>query len=206
MYWSILAPSLSTDCITHPLSMHLHLVSTALILTDIFVSAFPIRILHFVYPLLGLASYVIMPIVVYETGNKNGTSPFLAYDTVPCFANNDTENVQLVWQDSPLMSVVWSVALPCFGSISAQLILFFIYFLRINVTKILWRSDSDGSLDVVHISAITNYRDTVAFDTSVEAGQQFTPQPIDYFWSWLKATRNSMYEFESFTVVRLDAF
>ena len=79
-FWIILAPGRPSYENINPISVHIHAVNSILFLIDIFMVAFPTRLLHFIYVnLLGII-YAVFLLILHFTGVNSSVYPVLDFE------------------------------------------------------------------------------------------------------------------------------
>lgn len=111
LYWGVLAPA-STGNLGDPINIHIHVIVILLMIIDLFIVAFPIRLLHAIYSIVLLFVYIFMTLVYHWAGvNSAIYSP-------------------LNWMNSPGLAAGLSVAVVFVVTIMMHLVCFEGYCLR----------------------------------------------------------------------------
>lgn len=112
LYWPFVMPSMEYKVATNVMNVYLHSINYLLLLIDLAIVAFPIRILHAVYSSLLGISYGIFTYIVWKTGGTNAVYPFLD------------------WKNNPGVAAGFTVALAVIAAPIMQAVTFFMYLLR----------------------------------------------------------------------------
>ncbi|CAK8688819.1 unnamed protein product [Clavelina lepadiformis] len=67
-YWALIAPGRTAEQNLRPVTFHIHATNSILLLIDIFMVAFPTRLLHFIYTVLYGVLYAVALLVFHFTG------------------------------------------------------------------------------------------------------------------------------------------
>lgn len=118
-YWVVLAPTKPPADLPTPFNIHRHAINLVLIFMDIWVTAFPVRILHFIYGSAFAFVYIFMTVLEWATGG---------IDAVYFFLN---------WETNPGLAVGIAIAFAIFGPLLCQIIWFGIYSLRVYTSTLL---------------------------------------------------------------------
>ena len=78
LFWTVLAPSRTAAENLNPITFHLHGTNSILFLVEIFMVAFPTRLLHFVYPITFSFTYAVFSVILHFTGVNSSTYPVQA--------------------------------------------------------------------------------------------------------------------------------
>ena len=68
LFWIVLAPGRTAAENLNPITFHLHGTNSILFLVEIFMVAFPTRLLHFVYPIIFSFTYAVFSVILHFTG------------------------------------------------------------------------------------------------------------------------------------------
>ncbi|XP_077966435.1 protein rolling stone-like [Styela clava] len=138
LFWSYVAPDLDPDIAYSVISIFRHGISFALLLIDLFVSAFPVRIAHGVYMMALAAFYGIFTIILWRAKVTDAVYGILDWEKYPELA-------------SGIIVAVTLIAAPCI-----HLALFLLYRLRMHVYNRYHMEESSShhaelkTLDQVH--------------------------------------------------------
>ena len=86
LFWAALAPSATPGSLGDPFNIAIHAVNSVLFLIEVFVIAFPMRLLHFVYPMIFGIAYVIATLIFHATGITSAVYPVLDWENDPGIA------------------------------------------------------------------------------------------------------------------------
>nr|XP_039260346.1 protein rolling stone-like [Styela clava]XP_039260347.1 protein rolling stone-like [Styela clava]XP_039260348.1 protein rolling stone-like [Styela clava] len=123
-YWVFLAPIAAPEDIPTPYNIHRHAINLLLVLIDVFVAAFPIRLPHAVYAMIVAFLYCLMTLIEHLTGGISAVYPFLN------------------WATNPGLAAGICVGLSILGPIVVQSIFFGFYNLRLAIAKCVDKSRS----------------------------------------------------------------
>ena len=79
LFWTVLAPSRTAAENLNPITFHLHGTSSILFLDEIFMVAFPTRLLHFVYPIIFSFTYAVFSVNLHFTGVNSSIYPVVNF-------------------------------------------------------------------------------------------------------------------------------
>ena len=79
LFWVVLAPSRTAVQNLNPITFHLHGTNSILFLVEIFMVAFPTRLLHFVYPIIFSFTYAVFSVILHFTGVNSSIYPVLNF-------------------------------------------------------------------------------------------------------------------------------
>nr|XP_039268161.1 protein rolling stone-like [Styela clava] len=116
-YWALLWKSESPENRRDPFNFHRHLVVAIMIVIDVFVAGFPIRLLHFVYGILIACLYSVMTVIVHAAGVNSAIYGFLN------------------WAENPGLTAGIAVAFSVLGPILLHCFIFGLYCLRLQIYK-----------------------------------------------------------------------
>ena len=91
-----------------------HAVNTIYVLTDIFITGVPIRILHFFYPIIFVLVFIIFS-AIYQLG----------FDQAPIYSIFD-------WENDPGMAIGITIGM-FFAGLVLQMFLFFLYWIKVLI-------------------------------------------------------------------------
>ncbi len=95
IYWPVLFDDKGKTALELTIEFQVHLVGTILLFIDLCVSAFTMRFLHFVFPLLYGAMYVIFSLVYYAAGGVTASGSTAIYPILD-WGNKPLETVGIV--------------------------------------------------------------------------------------------------------------
>ena len=144
-YWGLMAPGRTMERNLYPVTFHLHTTSMIVTLIDLFVIAFPVRLLHVIYPALYLFAYIIYNLILHWTGTDSSVYSFLDWDTKLGTA------------------VGFSVGLVLIGPPIIQCLLYGLYHAKLALFKCIFRKSSEANSDSLQSN---NGVDNPAFDRS----------------------------------------
>jgi len=116
-YWVVIGRTRTAALNLRPRTFHLHVTNTILVLIDIFMVAFPTRLLHFIYSIGYGLLYVLFLLILHWTGVNS------AVYTV------------LNWARKPGVAVGWCVLAVVVLPIAMQAITFGLYHLRALIAR-----------------------------------------------------------------------
>ena len=129
LYWSLLYRGGSVD----PADVHTHGVNAAIALIDIIFSGVPVRILHFIYPVLFGITYSVFSGIYFAAGGTNARGDPFIYSV-------------LDYGNSPGSAAGWVLAISLVVLPIVNLLLFGLYSVRFWLTHCLWaRRETSGS-------------------------------------------------------------
>ena len=67
-FWIFVAPSQTAEKNFQPIGFYIHAIGIIIAVLDLLMSAFPVRILHFIYPLLYMLAYGLLNLILHWTG------------------------------------------------------------------------------------------------------------------------------------------
>lgn len=79
-FWALDAPTKTPEEIFTPIGLYIHAVVVLLCLLDLFMDAFPIRLLHFVYAFLFVFAYGVLNLSLYWSGANGAVYSVLDWD------------------------------------------------------------------------------------------------------------------------------
>lgn len=83
LYWPFVMPDKGYDAATSVINVYLHSINYVLLLIDLAIVAFQIRILHAVYGSLLCISYGTFTYILWQAGGTNAVYPFLDWKQNP---------------------------------------------------------------------------------------------------------------------------
>lgn len=83
LYWPFVKPAKEIGTATTVFDVYLHSVNYVLLLIDLFVVAFPVRLLHTPYSSIVAIFYGIFTYVLWRAGGTNAVYPFLDWADAP---------------------------------------------------------------------------------------------------------------------------
>lgn len=116
LYWAVVYPSMEMVTIDAFL-VDSHGTNLVLYLIEILVVAFPMRLLHVIYPLLFGSVYIIATVIMHAVGDVSAVYP------------------SLNWAANPKGAAGFGIAGTFGGSIVGHLFMFLLYFLRITLVR-----------------------------------------------------------------------
>jgi len=79
LFWFLLAPTRTAKENLHYVTFHIHATNSILFLVEIFMIAIPIRLLHFIYPIVVTGAYVALALILHFTSVNSSIYPILDF-------------------------------------------------------------------------------------------------------------------------------
>ncbi|XP_072013838.1 protein rolling stone-like [Amphiura filiformis] len=139
VYWSILFSAKDATKISLAIEFNVHLVGTVLLFVDLCISAFPMRVIHSVYPCIFGMTYVLFSVIYWAAGGVTSSGRTAIYPI-------------LDW-DKPLQTVGF-VLLACVLGILGYAIFYGAYRLRVKIFDRYFRRNELGYQQVTDYNEV----------------------------------------------------
>ena len=134
LYWALLYGGGPVDGV----NANTHLVNCIIALVDVFFSGVPVRILHFIYPVLFGAVYAVFTGIYFAADGTNAMGDPYIYSVID-------------YESSPGSAAGWVLAVVLVIIPIIHLLLFGLYSLRFWLTHCLWVSGPAGDGDITEL-------------------------------------------------------
>ncbi|XP_078487924.1 protein rolling stone-like [Ciona intestinalis] len=86
LYWALLSSGTNSSRLAEPFNVHSHAINLLLLIIDIFVTSYPIRLLHFIYPVGYGLVYTSFSLILHGSGFTSAIYSLLNWATSPGIA------------------------------------------------------------------------------------------------------------------------